>query len=132
MTSNRCTTLYPGDEEAAVEMSAPEMPQETAPATSTWARYASWNEAVEADDFDGTYASRSVYIVMDDDIVARIADRAGEAGDPQRAFIDMVLPTLYMPGESGHLLDLHVRRLRRWQTVSDDESPPPCLGILAF
>jgi hypothetical protein len=75
---------------------------------------------------------RPVYLDMEDDVVARLADRAGAQGDPKEAFTEAVRPTLYLwPERDGCLLDLHIRRLRRWQD-SGRAGPPPCLALLAF
>jgi hypothetical protein len=117
-----------GSQNGAVAGPAREATSET---TQSWDRYKRWNAAVEAEFFDGRWAGRPVYLDMDDEVVARIADLAGETGAPHEVFKEMLRPTLFLPGERGHLLDLHVRRLRRWQLAPQEESPP-CLAILAF
>ena len=97
-----------------------------------WAEYEAWNASVEAEFFDGTWAGRPIYLDMEDDVLARIAERAGADGEPREAFKEVVRPTLYLwPEKEGYLLDLHARRLRRWQQTRT-EGPPPCLAILAF
>jgi hypothetical protein len=97
-----------------------------------WADYESWNASVEAEFFDGTWAGHPVYLDMEDDVLARIADRAGVKGRPKEAFAQVLRPTLYLwPERDGHLLDLHVRRLRRWKRERG-EGAPPCLAVLAF
>ena len=69
---------------------------------------------------------------MEDEVVARLAALAGTDGEPRRAFVEAIQPTLYLwPAKDGALLDLHVRRLRRWQ-LSGRVGAPPCLAILAF
>jgi hypothetical protein len=97
-----------------------------------WADYDAWNASVEAEFFDGGWAHRPVYLDMEEDVVARIADRAGADSDPHEAFKRVLRPTLYLwPERGGYLLDLHIRRLRRWQQTRS-EGPPPCLAMVAF
>lgn len=108
----------------------------TSPATTeaarSWTEYEAWNASVEAEFFDGSWAGRPVYMDMEDDVVARIADRAGAVGDSHEAFKRVLRPTLYLwPEKEGSLLELHIRRLRRWQRTRTDE-PPPCLAVCAF
>jgi hypothetical protein len=77
-------------------------------------------------------APRPVYLDMEDHVVARLAEHVGALRDPKGAFADAIRPTLYLwPEHDGCLLDLHVRRLRRWQ-LGGRVGAPPCLAILAF
>jgi hypothetical protein len=97
-----------------------------------WADYDAWNASVEAEFFDGTWAGRPVYLDMEDDVLTRVADRAGVDRDPREAFKKVLRPTLYLwPEKDGLLLDLHIRRLRRWQ-LTRPGGPPPCLAVVAF
>src|SRR5690348_1345539 len=107
----------------------------TAAATTAqiWARYDAWNASVEAEFFDGSWAGRPVYIDMEDDVVERVARRAGADLPAQEAFDRMIRPTLWLwPETGGCLLDLHVRRLRRWRQGRSAADAPPCLAVLAF
>jgi hypothetical protein len=75
---------------------------------------------------------RPVYLDMDDDIVRSLAAQTDTQEDPTHAFVEAVRPTLYLwPERDGCLLDLHVRRLKRWQREGS-LGPPPCLALLAF
>lgn len=123
-----------GEEGAGIQPGE-ERPLRATAATETvsvWARYDDWNASVEAEFFDGSWAGRPVYLDMEDEVLEAIADRAGSTGDPKVALANAVRPTLYLPPETGgHLLDLHLRRLRRWQQSRTDDAPP-CLAVLAL
>lgn len=120
-----CTDVQPCDQRALRAIAATET-------ASVWTRYDDWNASVEAEFFDGSWAGRPVYLDMEDEVLEAIADRVGSTGDPKVALENAVRPTLYLPPETGgHLLDLHLRRLRRWQQSRSDEAPP-CLAVLAL
>jgi hypothetical protein len=79
--------------------------------------------------FDG---GRPVYLDIEDAVLGQLAEKARAHGDPKEAFAEAVRPTLILwPDRSGSLLDLHVRRLRRWQ-YAGRRGAPPCLALLAF
>ena len=104
----------------------------TQPTIGVWDAYELWNASVEAELFDGSSAGRPVYVDMEDDVLARIANRAGAEGGPVETFTNVLRPTLFVWPEKGeHLLDLHIRRLRGWQQTRTEE-PPPCLALVAF
>jgi hypothetical protein len=99
---------------------------------AAFARYELWNDAIEAEFFDGKYAGRPVYLDIEDDALARVADMVGAGDDPREAFTRAITPTLHLPPErEGRLLALHARRVRRWR-LTNEGSAPPCLAILAF
>jgi hypothetical protein len=96
-----------------------------------WARYDEWSRAVAEEFFDGRFAGRPVYLDLEPDIVASLAERAGEPGRDEASLIDAVKATLNLPGAGASLLAGHHERLRRWRHASGD-SAPPVLGLLAF
>ena len=108
------------------------MTTEMTETAQAWARYQAWNDAIETEFFDGQSAGRPVYLDMEDEVVVRLAESAGADGDPRSEFARAVMPTLYLPSESGgRLLDLHCSRLRRWRRERQAMAPP-CLAALAL
>src|SRR4051812_36394759 len=47
-------------------------------ARSRWARYDAWNGGIEREFFSGQSADRPVYLDLEADVLARIAEAAGE------------------------------------------------------
>lgn len=102
------------------------------PGLAEWATYARWNSALAAEFFDGRHGGRPVYLDLEDDVLARVAESAG--ADPSHApdeeLIRAVRPTLGLTTGTS-LFGYHVKRLIRWQR-GDRQSPPPIVGVLAF
>ncbi len=75
---------------------------------------------------------RPVYLDLEEDVLLRLADQVHAEGEPKEALAQAVIPTLYLwPEHDGSLLDLHVRRLSRWQQEGR-VGAPPCLAVLAL
>lgn len=97
-----------------------------------WDRIARWNQGIREEFFSGQWAGRPVYLDLEDDVIGRVARRAGSNEDePERALAELLRPTLYVDSGSPPLLTQHLSRERRWRAHGAEETPP-FLAVLAF
>lgn len=96
-----------------------------------WARYDSWNRAVEELFFDGRFAGRPVYLDLESEVLRQLGALAGEPGGSEDRLIEVVRPTLNLPDTNRPLLEAHAVRLARWRNGEGNE-PLPVLCLLAF
>jgi hypothetical protein len=91
-----------------------------------------WSAAIHECIFGGEAAARPVYLDLEDDVIARIAARAGgTAEDPEGALAAAVKPTLNLEAGTPPLLQAHVGRTIAWRGAGA-EGTPPFLAALAF
>jgi hypothetical protein len=102
------------------------------PSLDKWVTYSRWNSALAGEFFGGRYGGRPVYIDLEDDALARVAEVVGLEADQSAApaLICAVRPTLGLTSGTS-LFGAHVARLRTWRR-GDRDSPPPIIGVLAF
>ena len=101
--------------------------------TGVWERYDAWNEGIKRELFSGQWAGEPVYLDLEPDVLARIAESAqDDAQAPAEGLNRAVTPTLNpIPGQGGSLFAKHLARERGWQAGGCDGTPP-FLAALAF
>lgn len=91
-----------------------------------------WSAAIHECIFGGEAAARPVYLDLEDDVIARIAVRAGAGDDdPEGALAEAVKPTLNLGAGAPPLLQAHFRRTTTWR-AGGAQGTPPFLAVLAF
>src|SRR4051794_29648608 len=99
-----------------------------------WQRYGRWNEAVMAAFFDGRWAHQPVYLDLEEEVLAEMAELAEgrDAGDPAEGLREAVGPTLSpRPDGATSMLGEHCRRTTRWK-AGGRAGTPPFLAVLAL
>lgn len=96
-----------------------------------WATYDRWSNAIADEFFSGRFAGRPVYLDLEEDVLARVAEAAEFTGDPTDGFVAAVAPTISL-FERRSLFGAHAVRLRRWRTDPHTITAPPVVGVLAF
>jgi len=93
-----------------------------------WPRYNTWNSAIEAYFFRGRYANKPVYLDLEEQSLAAIAEMAGDSAS---AFVEAVSPTLALPPNDDTVFGAHLQRAKAWVS-SGRIGIPPFLALLAF
>ena len=102
----------------------------SAKSPAVWDRYLRWNEALARVVYSPEAAGAPAYLDMEDEVLARVAAKAGEpAGDPREQLASAVRATLNHPRATGGVFGDQVRELRRWRPETGD--PPRIIGLLA-
>lgn len=82
--------------------------------------------------FSGQWRGLPVYLDLEADILARIAQRAGARGStPQSQFIKVIKSTLNLPPTDDRVFRQHREMLRYWRHAGTSD-PPWCTALLAF
>lgn len=96
-----------------------------------WARYARWNLAVAQVVFSEAQAGLPVYLDLEDDVIARMADLVGEvAGDHADNLASAVAATIDRQGGASRLFINHRALVQQWER-SEQVDHPPHLAFLA-
>jgi len=99
--------------------------------SSAWDEYTAWNAAIAEVAFSPAHADRPVYLDLDEDNLAAIAERVGCADpNPEERLGQVVRKTLALPPKPGPMFRLHTTRLQTWARTSRLD-PPPVLAVLA-
>jgi len=96
-----------------------------------WARYARWNQAVADVVFSKEQAGLPVYLDLEDDVIARMAEMVGEVvGDPAENLVSAVAATVDRHGGASRLFINHRALVHQWER-SEQVDHPPHLAFLA-
>ncbi len=96
-----------------------------------WINYDRWNSALAEEFFTGRFGGRPVYLDLEDDVLARVAEVAGASSvDPRECLLDVIKPTLFVLPRLS-IFRAHRRRLATWRGRGEDD-PPPVIAVLAF
>ena len=102
------------------------------PVNTAWERYERLNFAVAEEVFGEGVAGQPVYLDLEPDVLARIAERMGEspATEPDELLCEVVRATLPAPDSASGLFSVHTDRAVQWE-LEGSSKPPPCIGVLA-
>ena len=102
------------------------------PVDTAWARYETLNYAIAEEVFSEGAAGRPVYLDLEPDILARIAERMGDstATEPDELVWEVVGATLADPAGPTGVFSGHIERAWLWE-LGGRSTPPPCIGLLA-
>ena len=97
-----------------------------------WTRYEQLNIAVAEEVFGDGAAGQPVYLDLEPDVLARIAERMGESAttEPDELLCEVVRATLPDPNGRDGLFSVHTARAVLWE-LEGSAKPPPCIGLLA-
>ena len=109
-----------------------EMRTNGSPAFTSWEEYERLNAAIAEEVFSEGARGKPVYLVLERDVLARIAVRVDEtlATEPDELMCSVVRATLPDPADAAGVFSPHVERTVKWETEGSS-SPPPCIGVLA-
>lgn len=99
---------------------------------TAWERYERLNLAIADEIFGEGAAGRPVYLDLEPEVLARIAERMGEdpGTEPDELLCKVVRATLPAPDGAGGLFSAHTARAVLWE-LEGSSKPPPCIGVLA-
>ena len=99
---------------------------------TAWERYERLNVAVADEVFGEGAAGRPVYLDLEPEVLARIAERMGESSgtEPDDLLCEVVRATLPFPDGASGLFSAHTTRAVLWEWEGSSK-PPPCIGVLA-
>ena len=102
-------------------------------ADNPWNRYERLNIAIAEEVFGENAAGRPVYLDLEPDVLARIAERMAEspATEPDALLCEVVKATLPPPDGAEGLFSAHTARAVLWE-LEGSSNPPPCIGVLAM
>ncbi|MGH8544767.1 MAG: hypothetical protein ACREX3_14310, partial [Gammaproteobacteria bacterium] len=96
---------------------------------SQWDAYMRWNAALAEVFYGPEAAGLPVYLDLEEDVLHRAAQRAGEPGRDRVGLVDAVRPTLGGPAGRRGIFGGHLTLLRGWHASSGD--PPPVIALLS-
>ena len=99
---------------------------------TAWERYERLNVAIADEVFGEGAAGRPVYLDLEPEVLARIAERMDESlrTEPDELLCEIVRATLPPPDGASGLLSAHTARAALWE-LEGSSTPPPCIGVLA-
>ena len=97
-----------------------------------WTRYEQLNCAIVEEVFGEGATGQPVYLDLEPDVLARIAECMGEsaATEPDELLCEVVRATLPDPDDRDGLFSTHTAQVVLWG-LEDNSKPPPCIGLLA-
>lgn len=99
----------------------------------SWDEYSAWNAAIAEVAFSPAHADRPVYLDLDEDSLASIAERVGHVDpNPEKHLGQVVRRTLALPPTPGPMFRPHTSRLRAWAQSSQFDPPPVLALLVAF
>lgn len=106
---------------------------------AAWERYEEWNRVLARALFTPSNEGRPVYLDMDDDVLAEIAEAAVlEQSDIAPQLFAAVRGTLNLDVSDGPVFARHLQKLRQWRgslrrlrQEGRQPGPPPVLGLLS-
>ena len=103
------------------------------PIDTAWARYKRLNAAIADEVFGEGASGRPVYLDLEPDVLARIANRTGEhsATQADELLCDVVKATLPPADGPQGLFSAHTARAEQWEREGSS-TPPPYIGVLAL
>src|SRR5262249_39203217 len=98
-----------------------------------WPDYDRWNEAIALELFlSGRSHGRPVYLGLEPDAFARVAERAGvTSASAEDEFVRVVRDTLNIPPAQGRVFERHSAMVEAWRGGGRKGSPP-CVAVLVL
>ena len=93
-----------------------------------WEAYLRWNAALAEVVYGADAAGLPAYLDLEEDVLRRAAEHAGEQGGDREDLIRVVQSTLSDASSSHGVFTDHLTLLTRWHTSSGE--PPPVIALL--